>query len=262
MSIFSSIGKAIEKQLIVPVANVVGSAISKVTGASYQKQTAEKAFSSSAGKVYTTILGGSAVAAAVGVASIPSVAKAIIPATTKGKIIGTAATLVVGSAALKSEKTADAIFNTPSSLVNFGGNIGELIEDPSYANVKKIVEENPVLSAATAAGAIIGVGAGVGGLVASAVNTQATRANTAALQSGQVQTLELPSNQVAGGDSVLQTDTSQIKTPATQSISSRKRKRSKSKKTDGVRQSVRINIVNTGMKVQNKRYLNMIPIRN
>ena len=88
---------------------------------------------------------------------------------------------VVANVLTSSPKTAsvvgNAILTTPTALQNYGSNIGKAIENPSIANIMDIAKENPILTAATAAGAAY-LGSGLVSTAVTALNTRAANANT------------------------------------------------------------------------------------
>jgi len=48
-------------------------------------------------------------------------------------------------------KTIEAVSSTPAGLVNFGGNVGSFIENPSVSSLKNVFTENPLISTGAAA---------------------------------------------------------------------------------------------------------------
>lgn len=257
MSILSSIQK-IALTPSVFAGNLISKGITAVTGVKTAQQTTSQLQATTAGKVLGTAIAATGTAALL-LASPTTTSKivsAITPTTIKGKVIGATAGLVVGGAVASNPKI---IPQTISGLANFGTNIGEVSKNPTSQGFIDIVKENPVISAGVGLVVAGAVGKGVGGIVASALNTAAIRENTAASQTGQV--LGAAPLETAGvsSDSTLQTDTQGITPQATQSITSKPRKRRKSKSVNsGVRQSVKVNIVNTGMRITNKKYLNEV----
>jgi len=127
-----------------------------------------------------TILGGPT-AAKVAAKALPALGGATIkaiksPVQTAKTAAGLGVSAVAISALSSSKKAQAAVIKTPSSLVNFGTNIGKAIDSPSLSNVANIAKENPVLSAAAVAGAALVVGKAAG--------TAATLANTKAIKEG------------------------------------------------------------------------------
>lgn len=96
----------------------------------------------------------------------------------KTAIAATVAAPVVISAVASSPKLQSSIVNAPTSLTNFGSNIGQLINEPSVEKAKELVKENPLLAAGTAAAGVSAVGLGTAGIVSSVLNTQSIREQT------------------------------------------------------------------------------------
>ena len=114
------------------------------------------------------------------VTSIPS----LLPTTTKGKIVAAAATpVVIGATISQPSKVAQAVVDTPKGLFNVGGNLGNLVAEPSIKNVKTLVTENPVIvGGAIAAAAAVGA-KGIIPAIATARQTEAIQEQTKAIQS-------------------------------------------------------------------------------
>lgn len=88
---------------------------------------------------------------------------------------------IVTSAIVQSPKLQNAIVKTPTSLVNFGGNIGKLVENPSLKQVGATIKENPILSTVIGGVAVAAIGGGVGlaaNTAATFLNTRATKENS------------------------------------------------------------------------------------
>lgn len=111
--------------------------------------------------------------------------------------------LVAGSALVSSPKATAAVINTPKALVNVGGNIGKVIENPSIEGVKKIFKENPVISTGAVVAGVGALGLGAGALA----NTLATSANTSALKE---QTAQAASSLVAAPIPATETGKAQL----------------------------------------------------
>lgn len=92
--------------------------------------------------------------------------------------VGAGALIAAGAVARRPSETLTAAAELPSGLVNVGGNVADLISDPSIENAKKLVTENPFIVGATAATALIAGGVGAGAVA----NTLATTANTRAIK--------------------------------------------------------------------------------
>lgn len=122
--------------------------------------------------------------------NIGTVASALVPASTGGKIAAAAAVpIVAGAVAKQPVEAAAALINTPSSLMNFGGNVADFAASPSVEKAKKIVKEDPAIAGAAALTAALAAGMGVAGLVASGLNTYATKENTKVVQTWGSQSL-------------------------------------------------------------------------
>lgn len=93
--------------------------------------------------------------------------------------------VVGGSAILKSPKLASSTLNAPSSLANFGSQIGDFIENPSVENAQNIAISHPFITGATAA-AVIAAGANTVSHLLDAgsrtINSLEIASNTNALQ--------------------------------------------------------------------------------
>lgn len=190
-----------------------------------------------------------------------AIKSAFVAAPVKTTVVAAGAT-VATSAIVASPKAQESLSKTPSSLVNFGTNIGELIEEPSLVKAKELITENPVISSLVAAGTVAAVGVGTAGLATTAANVLATKQNTQALEDLQKIT---PYGATSGTDnlsttkvpSVLETTQNKPYVAETETIEvgTKKRKKKKSKvSTPSMRQSVNITFDND--KVDNKRYLN------
>lgn len=280
-------------------ANDVGSTISKVantaltaiahpigfftnTEAAYQKTAKESTGQLVIEGVTNTlaVLGGVAVGAAAKAGtlgkSVAAVIPKLIPATTKGKIIAAvAAPVVIGAVANNPFKAAEAISKTPAALGNFGSNLAGLAANPTLANAKTLVTDNPVISTLVGAGAVAAVGGGIGlaaNTIATFTNSQSTKANTAATNAGLI--AENPSNSNDSGISV--TDKSgemykimpmpetQPTTPVTHVVkqgttSTRRKKRTSKAVPQNISQKVSVLVNNRSSSVgikQSKKYIN------
>lgn len=93
-------------------------------------------------------------------------AKALIPTTIKGAVtLGGAAVTALGVTGLlvgseKARKEAPAIIEqfSPANLVGFGVDVGKWIDNPSLSELKRIAKENPALLAAIGAAVVIAGG--------------------------------------------------------------------------------------------------------
>lgn len=84
---------------------------------------------------------------------------------------------IIAGAVVSSPKLREAALNAPSSLANFGGNVGGLVEDPNLKNLTKLATENPLITAAAGAAGL----AVLGGTAAGAISTISARQNTQAI---------------------------------------------------------------------------------
>lgn len=92
----------------------------------------------------------------------------------------TAASLVVVPAVANSSQLRKSLSSTPSALVNFGSNLGNLADNPTGANALKVIKENPAVAAIAGVGLAVAGGLGVAGLASTAAtfaNTQAVKKN-------------------------------------------------------------------------------------
>jgi len=156
-----------------------------------------------------------------GTAALGKAVQAVIPSTAKGKVIAAVtAPIAVGVIATQPAKSAEAILNAPSSLANFGSNVGNLIKDPSLSNATNIVKENPVISAAVGTAVAVGAGLGIGGLVSTVSNIQNTKAvkeNTAATLGGATESSVISALPVESGKSTTSSPPLAV-TPQTQTL--------------------------------------------
>lgn len=160
-----------------------------------------------------------------------------------GKALTVVATPVIISAVASSSKLQKGIINAPSSLAQFGGNLGSLAEDPTLENLTRVAKDNPVLTAAAGVTGLLAVGTavrGVAGIIATTMNTNAVKANTANSNIS-----ELYPNSVAGNSALVAPVTdSSIKTPTILAqkgaATSRKRRKTKSKDTGRITQNVKV----------------------
>lgn len=170
--------------------------------------------------------------------------------------LGVAAPVVAG-ALMSSQKVRSEVVNLPSTLTEFGADIGNAIDNPSLSSLGQIVKDNPVASSVAAAGILGVAGLGAASLISNVANTQAVKANTKATKQAiesltQTNTL-LPDAVVAlPAEKSLQSSamTEEVPiTPATQvlgksagSLTARKRKRKQAR--DMPSQIMRVAIYN------------------
>jgi len=149
---------------------------------------------------------------------------------TQGGVI--AGGIVATNVLTSSSKAREELVNAPSSLANFGSNLGGVIENPSIENAKKLFMENPLISTtAVAVGglavgkAVLGIGSTIANTMALNENTKATTDNKSALPSAS--SSKLPSSNAPDG--IFGSDGGKPITPPTETISAgsstKKRKR-------------------------------------
>lgn len=192
MSFFSNLGQTIAKVTVEPLAKGTASYINALFGTNIKAMTTEEASKTSFGKAYNTVLGASAIIAAVnplnrvissagGVSAVASKAATTIltkPATViKGAVV-VGSGIVASNILVSSSKAREAVINAPSSLSNFGQNLGQVIENPSKDNILQTVKENPIVSSVAVASTAALVGYGTSNLIASVANTAAIKNNT------------------------------------------------------------------------------------
>jgi len=170
--------------------NVVATLKAAVTGQGVKSNTgsqiADKILGTAASHPFITAgVGAVAVApAAAGAAAkagIQSLAKSYAASSLTTKVVVAAAVPIVGSAVLQSPKLQKGLINAPSSLANFGTNVGEFAENPSIEKAKDVFKENPIIAGGIAAAAAATIGGGIGlaaNTLATFSNTRATKANT------------------------------------------------------------------------------------
>lgn len=176
MGLLSSIGKGIAKGLdvlTVSLAHPIQTATAVVSPKTTVNQVVQAHFAQPLGEqikdivlgtasIAATVVGGAAVGGAAKAGTllpkVASVAKTLIPTTLKGKAIAAvAAPVVIGAVASQPLKSIQAVAKTPGALVNVGGNVANLIAEPSLANAKTLISENPIIvGGAAAAAAIVG----------------------------------------------------------------------------------------------------------
>lgn len=173
----------------------------------------------------------------------------------KSALAGAAGLVGVGVVASNPKAATAAVTNAPSSLVNFGSNVGQFVENPSLLAAEKTLKENPLVSAV-----VIGAGGVLGAKAATAVaNIVTTERNTAALeqmatlnpqiqQIGLKEVTEQPANNTIGSNpqtpQTMEVSKTTTKTPS---------KRHKKTITRPNNISQRVNVV---VAAGNKTYLN------
>lgn len=124
-----------------------------------------------------------AVAAVKAVSSSISSSFSAASTATKAKVlIGTG--LIAPAVIANPLKAAEAVSKAPSSVINIEKNLVSFYKEPSLSSAATVFKENPVVTGLIGAAGVAAVGVGIGaaGSIASnLVNTQATKANTAAV---------------------------------------------------------------------------------
>jgi hypothetical protein len=263
MGLFTTLQKLVSTP-IVGIGNVIGKGISAVTGLKRTDVTTEQFLGSTTGKIVSTgIIGTSAALGAIaGGAAITSagglgtVAKSLIPKT----LVGKAAAVLIAPAAVS------AVIQNPLGAASAVGDVadfslkaGGVISDPSLSGAAQLVKEHPVISGIIAAGAVVAVGKGVAGAVATFGQTQATKEQTKAIEAATAGM----GKETTGGlvpEKTLETNTEIPQAQQTTTIQTGKRKRRKAKVaiSPSIRQSVSVNVINSSKSVgiTNKRYIN------
>lgn len=208
-------------------------------------------------------------ASAVASKGIVATATSLIPATTKGKVIAAvAAPIVVGAVASNPVGTAKAVASTPSALANVGSNVGNLIANPSVANAKALVAENPVIVGGAVATAAVAGAAAIIPTIVNYENTKAVKENTAATIGSGSEVSVIDKSQ-GYFDKPASNNAPTPTLPSTSTISSgttakRKKRKANAKPSQIISQRVNIAIANRNNSGNHttKRYLNVIPVRN
>jgi hypothetical protein len=266
MGLFDSI----QKLALIPAAgvgNLIGSGLNVVSNAVggndiFKAQNVSALQSTTFGKVLGTATAATGAALAGAAIGIGTIGSAIAKNPVKSAAVGLIAPAVITAVAEKPQ----ALVNVPAEAASYSSDVGALIANPSLAGATALFKEHTAAVGITAAAAALVVGKAVIPAIATYQNTQAEKANTAAMSNSGMQVIgaaPLESTGV-GSDGTLKTDTSQIVTPATESISTKKRSRkAKVKTSSSIRQSVRVNILNNNS--ANRKtvtYLNRIPLYN
>jgi len=228
------------------------------------------------------VAGAAALIAAPAIAAIPSVRAAgasALSATTKAvsNVVSAVPTKYKVAAVLSTPLITGAVVSNPkaaaalpgkfiSSSYNFGGNLGDLASNPSLSNLQALAKENPVITGLAGAAGLLTVGAaarGVASIAATALNTSAVKASTAAsVASSSIMSAgdtPLYPASVAGESSLVAPVTdSSINSPVlpvSKAASATRKKRKVPKEMMGrVSQSVRVNITDDRDRVDRKVY--------
>ncbi len=196
----------------------------------------------------------SPVLAKTAAATTLNVAKSLIPSTTKGKVIAAIATPVIaGAIAQQPKEIGKAIIKAPKELANFGGDVANLLVDPSIENLKELVSESPIITSGLAAAGLIAGGSAVISAVQNQRVINAIEGIGGVSPDDTVQALpSSPVQPIAGGGS-----SSKIPlTPQTQEVgaTTRRKRRKSSIKQPNVIQRVTVNLQNKNLKIG--KYLN------
>jgi len=219
------------------------------------------------------IVGGAAVGGAAKAGTLApkaaAVAKSLIPTTLKGKAIAAvAAPVVIGAVINQPAKVAEAVAKTPSALANVGGNIANLVADPSIANAKALVTENPVIvGGAAAVAAIAGAKTILPAVVtsrqiaATEKQTEAIEAATAGISGGGISVIDKSGemNKPYSIETAPTTAKTEIVKEGVTKLSTKRKKRSIKAAMPSVNQKVNVIVsnrsVSTGIR-QTHKYLN------
>ena len=194
---------------------------------------------------------------------ILTAAKSLVPKTLLGKTIAGGALIAGGGYVAKEPvKAFMSIPKTGAALFEAGG----LLAEPSGKGALDFIKEHPVFSSVAGAAAALVVTKSVIPATASFFQSKAIQEQTEAMK-GVTNRGNIPletGGQPIPQDNTLPTDTTAIQPQQTQSLSTKKRsKRAKAKRLDGVRQSVRVNVItNNSAHRITKTYLNKIPMYN
>jgi len=234
----------------------------------------EAVFGTANKAVATAAIGAAGVAAIAAPALIASgaAAKAVTSVASKlwssfaGAKLSTQAAVVVSapivaSALATSPTLRSGVANLPSGLVNVGSNIGNLVENPTAANLSSLIKENPVIVGALGAGAVVAGGLGVGALANTAstiLNTKAIKENTKVASQDILSTVK-PLSPVSDTALVAPAVDSSVKTPIIpsgdkSSIANTRKRTKKAKESPRVTQSVRVYNIDDRDKYDRKVY--------
>ena len=212
-----------------------------------------------------TLTGVGAVSAAAKAGTLGSkaatIAKSLIPSTTKGKVIAVVAAPVVAGAVINQPlKTAKAVIEAPGNLVQFGGDVANLVADPSLANAKTLITESPLITGGLATAGLLYGGSKLIPAIATFKQTEAIQEHTQAIlgsdgqvPSNTVQALPFTPSQPMSGAG----PSSKIPlTPQTQEVgaTTRRKRRKSSIKQPSIVQRVTVNLQNKSLKIG--KYIN------
>lgn len=261
----SPVGKVLDT-LSVAVAHPVEVTKAIISPTKTVKEVSQKFEAKTTGtKIKEVVLGTAGLAAttiATGAAVTAVAAKgvtALLPTTTKGIITTAAVAPVVATAVINKPSL---LVDTPSAVLNFQENVGELIAQPSIEKAKDIIKENPITSAVAGA-AVLGAGAlAIAPVISSISQTSAIKEQTEAIKEATAQ-LPAESNakpkttqEVAASATPLTPATQEIRATAGTSTSKRRKKRRVEPPRANINQNVRVVVANktTGINIT-KKYL-------
>ena len=260
MGIFGKLADIVEKGLgkvEKVVSTVYNATLAKVPGVPQVKSFVEKNPEIAVGGLLVSQTGLAASTLAKGtVAAAPS----LVPKTLVGKA---AAVAGVGAVIKEPSATIGAVTKLPSNIANFGGNVATFAANPSVANAKQIVQENPILSAAAGVAVVGGVAAAAVPTVSSILQRQEMKKQTDIFER-QAEAMEKPIvPSVATGPIIKETTATQPTipiTPQTQTLTTtttkKKKRRAKKAAMPSIRQTVNVAVNNSNQNRTTKKYLN------
>jgi len=288
MGLLKSFSKAVSAG-VAKTANVITSGIEKVTGKTYGRQTTESVQKSRAGKVATfgaALVVGGVAAAAASVPAIAAAARYVMPKTITGKIVTAFAAPIAATAVLENP---EVIIKAPKAILDLEKQ-GMDVASGDKSALDAAIEyskEHPYATIAEIA-LLFGVSAAkLAPLIAGYEQTEAIKEQTKAIKEQTIQTQtaippapkeqteaikshtaepSAPSSVLPSATTTpatLPTDEGLPLTAQTTTISKTKRRKSRRKATQStIRQSVRVQVIQKNVGVQNKKYLNAIALRN
>jgi hypothetical protein len=188
--------------------------------------------------------------------------KAFTPKTVKGRVIAAAAAPVVAGAVIRNPVGAvKAPVKAVSNLSELGGDLSDFAKDPSLESAKNVIKGSPVITGAVALGGAALALPTAAGLVSGALTRDAIGDVGEDIKEAVVQQPPTLQNQVnpakLGQEPSVGVATSPV-LPETQSIAKKPTQRRRRKKTPSVRNSVRVNIVNSPRFSQSKKYIKAV----
>lgn len=254
MGILKTALKGIAKTAILPY-GIATTAISKLKGGEAQKQQTKEIIAGAA-------IGAGAITLAVAPGLVVGAAKSLIPKSPIGKIaLGTTGLLAGGAFIAQPKLVSSAVVKTPSSIVNVGGNVANLISDPSIKNATNIFTENPIVASGLAVAGLVATGALTGGVVSTLLNTSAIKENTAATLSNFSSSNNIPVEYATisgtSGSNVPLTPETQVLGKAVTSSSTRSVVKRKKQVPQMIKQSVKVNVLTANQsRIKMRSYLN------